>query len=201
MNCWAYAILDCLHLLEHGTEGSVDALANNPTPRDLERARRLRLQMVAFLLSNAGAATRQRAGIELPLHTAAVRRILQDAQWSTHGICSRVGHYRFTGNLQFGSVYLEAAACVLGVDIYARCPPPTAPAVCLHDTYTHRIITATGRERTVARTLSEQAVWERLRTPHTVPVVVLEYNGHNHFGARRLETAPPYTPPAWLVVE
>ena len=118
--------------------------------------------------------------------------------------CSRIGHYQFTGDQQFGSIYLGAAACVLGVDIYARrarAPAPTSPAVCFHDTYVQQVFTATGQERTVARTLSEQAVWQRLRAPLTAPVVVLEYNGHNHFGARRLEAAPPYTPPAWLVME
>ena len=156
--------------------------------------------MVEFLLSDAGAATRRRVGIELPLHTAAVRRMLQEPQWSAHGVLTRAGHYRFTDGLQFGSVYLEAAAWVLGVDIFARRPAPTAPAVCFHDTYVQRVLTATGRERTVARTLTEQAVWERLRAPHAAPVVVLEYNGHNHFGARRLPTAPSYNPPVWLLV-
>ena len=87
---------------------------------------------------------------------------------------------RFDGKV--GPIYLEVTAKAMGIDIFSRHPTTTA-AVYFHDTNW----TVDGSGKRHPRRMTEAEVVRRLREPTSVPLVVLEYNGTNHFASNHFD--------------
>ena len=181
-NCSIYAPLDCLHLLEHGQEGTVEA---NPTELDLGRAQRVREKNVELLLSDEGVEIRANHNLQLPQDEAAIREMLQGPKYEGDGL-EKLAHWK-------SPVYLEATAKTLVIDIFSR-RPKGPPAVYFHNTQWTE--DANGRKH--PRQMTEAEAAQRLREPTAVPLVVIDYDGHNHFASRRQHKRPAYEVPEWL---
>ena len=170
-SCWAYAILEALGAMEH---------AQHPTMADKECVLRLRAHIVEALLHDeVGERLRNTWMVDLdsPAHRQAVEAFRDLSTWRS----------------PFGSVLLDAAAQLLGVDIYSRWPDGTGQTYCGR----HRFeLQENGRSS--LRRLTEAQVVARLQWPTDTPLVVIEYNGVDHFAARVPLADQSFTAPVWL---
>ena len=188
-NCWGYGPLDGVGLLDHGREGEVQA---TPTDADLERLQRLRKRIVALLLSEEGSGLRLDNNLELPRDKKVITAMMQGPKY-VNGKVERYAHW--SGKM--GPVYLAATAKAMGIDIFSRHPTSTAAAY-WHDG-NYWTVDGSGRRHPKRMTVAD--VVGRLREPSSVPLVVLEYNGTNHFSSRRTREPPVYNVPGWLILD
>ena len=179
--CWGYAAFDALGLLEHGQPGDTQAM---PTEQDLRRMKALRFAVVDLLRSDDGAEIREYYNLD----AAKIEAMQQGVQYNEDGTILQWGHWQ-TG------AYPAAAAKVLRIDICCLNTNNNSYTMYFHDSIYNFGLTATGQARKTLRTMTKEAVLMRLyrqasgateeEKEDAVPLVVLEYNGTDHFASRR----------------
>jgi hypothetical protein len=170
-NCFGYAPLAFLGLLEHNTGNPSCAI---PTLRDLCNMEQVRERQVIFLLSSDVRAVKMREyyGLNKVDGTPNEKKIVK----------MRCGpRYDESGNYSIGDwdrqCYMPSLACVLDVDLVSY--QPSAPrganrlTGCFRDA---RQLWGRGR-------LTIQDVRTRLEVPSQVSLVPVEWNGSDHFTA------------------
>ena len=193
-NCWGFAPLASIGLLEHKwTSG-----ASNPTATDTSRINSLlRPRMHDYLLSKDGADLRKHYDLNTTdgkPDRKKIDPILVDGEWQ-------------------GPWYPPTLAAILQVDIASF--HPVKEGTQLIDGYfaDKRQLELTPREVRITPkgkrrqsydrpTITEAEMLRRLTAPEMTPLIPMTWNGSNHFsGMVLLDGSPfPHLPPRWLKV-